>query len=187
MATRKFMPGTAELSFYNTSTNTAFIIPLELTGEITFSEKDSTKSVPTQAGEIDYPANRPKIEFTAEVWLPNINYPGPLFGAAYTPAVDNVGGKYISKVGVCSSSDTWVAHVHPVCNTDDHDDLHVNDVTVVMNREFKFTTDSDPQKETLNLLVSPDADGVRYFSGRHSTVATEKYNPETNTWDAVAS
>lgn len=154
MATTTIMAGKWEMSIGNV------LIPAELLGELSISYKEGTSEADTQAGTITTPNGKAETaEATTTIFLPNFDYLKNIYSDLYTAGTgENNAGNVIFGANSCKTQTPVEVNIHPVCETNDNNDIHFS---ALIAHTFDLTlSTSDPVSiETTMYLQPTDANG----------------------------
>lgn len=154
MATTTIMAGKWEMSIGNV------LIPAELLGELAISYEEGTSEADTQAGTITTPNGKAETaEATTTIYLPSFDYLKNIYSDLYNaPTGEGTSGNVIFGSNTCQTQTPVEVNIHPVCETNDNNDIHFS---ALIAHTFDLTlSTSDPVSiETTMYLQPTDTNG----------------------------
>lgn len=153
MATTTIMAGKWEMSIGSV------LIPAELLGELAITYEEGTSEADTQAGTITTPNGKAETaEATTTIYLPSFDYLKNIYSDLYNPATGDLAGNVIFGSNSCQTQTPVEVNIHPVCETNDNNDIHF---TALIAHTFDLTlSTSDPVSiETTMYLQPTDTNG----------------------------
>lgn len=166
--------GTYEMSIGNV------LIPAELLGDISPNYDEATVSSDTQAGTRTTPLGKPATaEMTFTLFLPNIDYLKTLWDEAYNAGTNpQTTGNIIFGNGSCQSREALPINIHPVCDDNDDNDIHI--FAGIVKQTFNPTlSGTEVLQVESTIFMQPTSDGyIRLGTGdlaqeSHWDVATQ--------------
>lgn len=153
MSTTTIMAGKWEMSIGSV------LIPAELLGELAITYEEGTSEADTQAGTITTPNGKAETaEATTTIYLPSFDYLKNIYSDLYNPATGDLAGNVIFGSNSCQTQTPVEVNIHPVCETNDNNDIHF---TALIAHTFDLTlSTSDPVSiETTMYLQPTDTNG----------------------------
>lgn len=146
--------GKYELSIGNT------LIPASLLGDITPSFEEGMLEAETQAGTIRQPNGKADTaELTFTLYLESMDYLKVLWADAYNePSGTQETGNIVFGSGSCSARQALPVNIHPVCEEDDNNDIHIFAGLVSMNFNPTISTGDALSVET-TITMQPTENG----------------------------
>lgn len=183
---KHYKPGEVEASFWKDGVGVT--IPGELLGNVTFAVEEGEVETNTQAHTYKEGNGKKNARVTATVFLPNPSYLGKIFPSMYNAAVDSADpGNVIGKAGQCAGKDNGVFHIHPTCEENDKNDVHLYLAEPRANGELPFSEDRGAMSIELVFEGQPDANGNIYRLGTGDLTQDVLYVPSTNSYAPVGS
>lgn len=143
------------------------LIPAELLGDISPNYDEATAEADTQAGTRTMPLGKPETaELTFTLYLPSLDYLKTLWSEAYNDGTSPQDtGNIIFGSGSCQSRTGLPINIHPVCEDNDDNDIHI--FSGIVKQTFNPTLSSS---EVLNIestiFMQPTEDGyIRLGTG----------------------
>lgn len=106
----------------------ATTIPASLLGDISPNYEEGTLEASTQAGTRTQPSGTADTaELTFTLYLPSIDYLKTLWADAYNAGTGTTqtSGNIIFGGGSCSTRAALPINIHPVCESNDNNDIHI--------------------------------------------------------------
>lgn len=139
------------------------LIPAQLLGDITPNYAEGTLEAETQAGTRRQPSGKAETaELTFTMYLPSIDYLKVLWPEAYNEptAAAQTTGNIIFGGNTCSTTSPLPINIHPVCESDDNNDIHI--FAGLVNQTFNPTlSTSDAVAIETTITMQPTNQG--YF------------------------
>lgn len=184
--TRVYKPGKVELSFWKNGVG--ITIPPQLLGTVTVSTEEGEVETNTQAHTWRQGNGKHNATVTAMIFLPNPSYLGKIFRNKFNAASDqNDPGNMIVRAGDCASEDEGVLHIHPICEENDKNDVHVYSAEPRLSNELEFSEDGNALGAEIEFHGQPDENGNIFRLGTGDLTQDVLYDAENNTYDPVES
>lgn len=139
------------------------LIPAQLLGDITPNYAEGTLEAETQAGTRRQPSGKADTaELTFTMYLPSLDYLKVLWPEAYNEptAAAQTTGNIIFGGNTCSTTSPLPINIHPVCESDDNNDIHI--FAGLVNQTFNPTlSTSDAVAIETTITMQPTNQG--YF------------------------
>ena len=160
------------------------LIPASLLGDITPNYAEGLYEVETQAGTRKQPNGKAETaEMTFTLYLPSIDYLKVLFSEAYNaPSGTQKTGNIIFGSNSCSTISPLPINLHPVCEDNDNNDIHIYAGLINASFNPSLTTGEVASIET-TIYMQPTANGyIRLGTGdttqeSHYDVASQTTKP----------
>lgn len=135
------------------------LIPAQLLGDISPNYEEGTLEAETQAGKRTIPSGKAETaELTFTLFLPNVDYLKNLWAEAYNEPEGNETGNVIFGGGSCSTRSPLPINIHPVCEKNDNNDVHIFAGLVAMKFNPTFSTGDVVSVET-TISMQPTNEG----------------------------
>ena len=143
------------------------LIPASLLGDITPNYAEGLYEVETKAGTRRQPNGKAETaELTFTLYLPSLDYLKVLFSEAYTAGTGSQEtGNIIFGSDSCSTTTPLPINLHPVCEDNDNNDIHI--YAGLINAVFNPSlTTSDVVSVETTIYMQPTANGyIRLGTG----------------------
>lgn len=179
MATTTIMAGKWEMSIGNV------LIPAELLGELSINYEEGTSEAETQAGTITTPNGKAETaEATTTIFLPNFDYLKNIYSDIYNEGGEGLTGNVIFGASTCKTQTPVEVNIHPVCDSNDANDLHFS---ALIAHKFELTlSTSDPVSIETTMYLQPTDTNGRLRVGTGDLTQESVYDVTTQSTKAVS-
>lgn len=156
----KLLGGKWEMSIGNV------LIPAQLLGDITPNYEEGTLEAETQAGTRRQPSGKAETaELTFTMYLPSIDYLKVLWPAAYNEPTSaaQATGNIVFGGNTCSTTEPLPVNIHPVCENNDNNDIHI--FAGLVNQSFNPTLSTSDAVAVETTITMQPTDGGYFRLG----------------------
>lgn len=178
--TTKYMDGKVELSIGAMTINPRFL------SELTVTFTTATRTAASLAGNITQPSNMvDTATVTGNFILPSMDALKTLFQGAYeASSVEDLAGRVRIGGDTCKTLEGLPVHIHPVCDKNDENDVHIYDGIVAADLTLTYNQ-SDMLMAAFTIYAQPTDDGYAII-GTGDLTKEVLYDAATQSWAPVA-
>lgn len=164
----------------------ALTIQPQFLGEVTVEFTEGTRTTSSLVGNVTQPSGMlDTAQVTGSFILPSMDALKTLFQGAYeASAVEGRVGRVRFGGKTCATLEGLPVHIHPICDKNDANDVHIYDGTVSSSLTLTYNQ-SDMLTAQFTIYAQPTEEGYGIV-GSGSLTEDVLYDPTTNTWKPVA-